>query len=329
MIALPSVAAVELTYRCNHRCLFCSCPWESDVIARGEELSTEQWIQGLREIQRRGTTIVSFTGGEATLRPDLLELIDAAIFLDLHPCLISNGRLLDENMLQALHARNVSLSISVPGIETFEQQTGHDGVEHVMSLFRAARDLDMQVTANIAVTKVNLPELYETIAYSLINGASYVLLNRFLPGGRGLDNSKYLLDCNEINQMLETAEEVLSKAVRKGHIGTELPYCIVNKPDSFNALGVAYQCGAAKSFYAIDPSGYVRVCNHSEQRLCSIFELDKLEQDPYWNRFTNRNYQPAMCANCEHTAIRDGGCREAAHVYGGNVCGADPCLQTA
>ena len=36
-------------------------------------------------------------------------------------------------------------------------------------------------------------------------------------------------------------------------------------------------------------------------------------------------YSPVrMCAGCEHESICDGGCREAAHVYGGDVSGPDP-----
>lgn len=326
MRGLPDVAAVELTYRCNHRCIFCSCPWEADALAKEQELDAGTWRRAFREIRRRGTHVVSLSGGEPTLRSDLLSIIDAARCEGLHPCLVSNGRAVDETLLRELDAREVNLSISVPGIETFERQTGYNGVEHVMGLFRAARQMGMRVTANIAVTKINLPELYETIAYSLINGASYILLNRFLPGGRGLENSRFLLDKSEINEMLRISEEVLGKAGARGHIGTELPYCAVDDPASFKSLGISYQCGAAKSFYVIDPSGYVRVCNHSEQRLCSVFNLDELASSNYWNLFAKREYQPRMCAGCEHESICDGGCREAAHVYGGDVMGPDPCL---
>ena len=326
MVTLPKVAALELTYRCNHQCIFCSCPWESDSLAREQELGLDEWQRALHEIRRRGTRVVSFSGGEPTLRADLLYIIDAARDEGLQPCLISNGRAMDEEMLRCLAKRRVNLSLSVPGIETFERQTGYDGVEHVMRLFRAAQEMGMRVTANIAVTKVNLPELYDIIAYSLINGASYILINRFLPGGRGLENSRFLLSRSEINEMLKTAEDALRKAGAHGHTGTELPYCAVEAPDRLKSFEVSYQCGAAKSFFVIDPSGYVRVCNHSEQRLCSVFKLEELESNDYWNLFVKRDYTPAMCIGCEHGNICDGGCREAAHVYGGDVSGPDPCL---
>jgi len=155
MVTLPKVAALELTYRCNHQCIFCSCPWESDALAREQELGLDEWQRALHEIRRRGTRVVSFSGGEPTLRADLLHIVDAARDEGLQPCLISNGRAMDEEMLRCLAKRRVNLSLSVPGIETFEQQTGYDGVEHVMRLFRAAQEMGMRVTANIAVTKVN------------------------------------------------------------------------------------------------------------------------------------------------------------------------------
>ena len=40
---LPRVLAVELTYRCNHKCLFCSCPWEDQPKLKEAELSTTDW----------------------------------------------------------------------------------------------------------------------------------------------------------------------------------------------------------------------------------------------------------------------------------------------
>lgn len=80
----------------------------------------------------------------------------------------------------------------------------------------------------------------------------------------------------------------------------------------------------AASFFAIDPSGYVRVCNHSEHRLCRAWNLDALECDPYWQTFASSAYQPPMCASCDLSKECDGGCREAANVCGGSVCALDP-----
>lgn len=77
----------------------------------------------------------------------------------------------------------------------------------------------------------------------------------------------------------------------------------------------------------IDPSGYVKVCNHSPTRVCFWTEIDGLGQNEYWNRFVTKDYIPLMCKNCEYLGVKcDSGCREAAHVYFGDIADADPCF---
>lgn len=204
--------------------------------------------------------------------------------------------------------------------------TGVDNIDNVLSLFSLCREIGLKSVANIAVTKKNINELYENIAYPILYGASYVLLNRFLPGGRGMENTELLLNKDEINEMLDIAEEVLVRAGINGHIGTELPYCIIKQPDKYKRLSVGSLCGAGKDFFVIDPEGYIKVCNHSPNRVCRWNEVQSIEKNEYWRRFATRNYLPKMCNGCEHINICDGGCREAAHVYFGAIDEKDPCI---
>ena len=191
---LPDVAALELTYRCNHKCLFCSCPWEADENYVNEELSFSEWTKVIDTLMLNGVTYFTLTGGEPLLRDDVEEIIDYIVSKGATLNIISNGRKVTDEFLDFLAEKNISICFSVPGIETFVEHTGIDNVEHVLSLFEKTKARGIQATANIAVTKKNLPELYENIAYALIKGADYVLLNRFLPGGRGLKNQEYNKD---------------------------------------------------------------------------------------------------------------------------------------
>lgn len=324
---LPRVMTVELTYRCNHRCIFCSCPWEYETELRETELSTDEWKSIFDMAKSHSVEHVTFSGGEAILRKDLIELIDYACQLGLTVGLISNGKNLNVSFLNDIQKYNVLLSISVPGIDTFEQTTGIDNIENVLNLFDICKTLNIRTVANIAVTKKNIGELYDNIALPILHGASYVLLNRFLPGGRGMKNTQYLLSIEEINKMFDVAEEVLSRAGMYGHVGTELPYCIIKAPQKYKHLQISSFCAAAKEFFVIDPSGYVKTCNHSPNRLCKWTEIDTLEKNEYWNKFVNRDYIPQMCKGCNHLFKEcDGGCRESANVYFGNVDDKDPCF---
>ena len=321
---LPNVAALELTYRCNHRCLFCSCPWESDETYRKDELKTEQWFAVIDELMKNGVSAFTLTGGEPLMREDLMRIIEYILQKGASLNMISNGRKIDDEFLDYIAKKKISICISIPGIETFVEHTGVDNVEHVLSLFEKTKIRGIQATANIAVTKKNLPELYENIAYALIKGADYVLLNRFLPGGRGLQNQEYLLTKKETNQMLDIAETVLAKANKYGHVGTELPLCAIDHPERYKHIQVSNLCSAAKGFCVVDPSGYLKVCNHSPIRICRYDELETLEQNEYWMQFRNRDYLPEMCKDCDKQARCDGGCREAAHVYHGAITDSDP-----
>ena len=325
---LPKVAVVELTYKCNHKCLFCSCPWEyNDYYSKNPELTTEEWYKVINKIQENGVEHITLTGGEPLTRDDLKEIIQYIHSKKMSIGLISNGLLMDDELLKFIKQHNVQLSISVPGIDTFVEHTGVDNIDGVISIFKMARDMGLKVTANIAVTKKNLPELYENIAYPLINGATYILLNRFMPGGRGMHNKEFLLTNDEINEMLDVAEEVLKACDGRGHIGTELPYCIVKNPDKYEHLNIGYKCSAVKEFFVVDPSGYIKTCNHSPVKICKVEELETLGENEYWNKFLMSNYIPKMCVGCNDLDKCDGGCREAANVNYGSVDAIDPCFE--
>ena len=142
--------------------------------------------------------------------------------------------------------------MSLPGLKTFEYHTGYKHAERILEWFSKAKAKGVRSTVNIAVTKKNIGELYETISTALLAGADTLLLNRFLPGGRGLIYMDDLfLTIDETNKMLDIAEEVLTISKRKGHVGTELPKCILKRNDYKN-LTVPTDCSAAIDFFAID-----------------------------------------------------------------------------
>ena len=323
-VPLPPSAVLELTYRCNHGCFFCCCPWEAIDGYQENEMAFGEWTGVVDTLLSRGVRSFALTGGEPLTRADLKELIRYIAAKNAPITLISNGRAMDDAFLGFLSGFDVSLCVSVPGIRTFESHTGVNNLKHVLSLFDSDKVHGLETTANITVTKKNLPELYENIALPLIHGAAYILLNRFLPGGRGLRHTEDLLTPEEINEMLDVAEAVLKKADRYGHVGTELPLCVIKDPEKYRHLYVSSLCAAAKEFFVVDPSGYIKVCNHSPKRLCRYTDLGALAGDAYWRSFQTRDYLPEMCRGCEKNAVCDGGCREAAHVYRGRITDPDP-----
>jgi len=335
---IPESVVLELTYKCNHQCLFCSCPWEGEVADapkydRGEELNFEDWKKVLDKLHPLGVKNISISGGEALLKDCLIDLLDYIRRQDKYNkdssiVLISNGFLMNEEFLKAFKKYNVHLSLSLPGLQTFERHTGVDNASGVLHWLGEAKKTGVTTTVNVTVTDINYHELYETIANGLLAGADMVLLNRFLPGGRGLSHIKELsLTREQLNGMLDTAEEILQLSNRIGSVGTEFPLCVINDVKKYKQLKVGSLCAAAKSFFVIDPAGWVRACNHSPRKVGHVFDDTIISDTAYWNAFTDRAYIPASCVMCKDVNYCDCGCRETASILYGSICAEDPCLR--
>ncbi|MCL2186009.1 MAG: radical SAM protein [Treponema sp.] len=328
---LPKTGVLELTYKCNHKCLFCSCPWEAGY-EKGIELNLPEWKRAIDILKSHNIKYISLSGGETLLNPELPEILAYLREQNFNKgksiVVISNGLLMSEEYLKLFKKYKVHLSLSLPGINTFERHTGQDNALGVLHWLRRASQEKVQTTVNITVTNINYNELYETISYALIAGADTLLLNRFLIGGRGIQYQNELsLSKEQVNGMLDTAEDVLSKAKRWGSIGTEMPLCLINKnKNEYKYLKMGYLCAAAKGFFVIDPSGIIRACNHSPRKVGHIFNEPLIDDIDYWNIFANRGYIPDECASCKDVSICDCGCREVASITCGSVKGIDPCI---
>lgn len=332
----PKNVVLELTYKCNHKCLFCSCPWENEfsVYNKLPELSTAEWKKVVQILLDSGVEVFSISGGEAILKDGVGNIItyirDSLNVrgLDTEITLISNGRALTKDWLLFFKKHKVHLSISVPGITTFTRHTGVDNVNGVLSWFDYAKSIDLKTTANITVTKLNLHELQNTIACALLHGAYDILLNRFLPGGRGLSYVKELkINTAEINKMLDDAEYVLSVANRYGNVGTEIPLCSINDPSKYKRLHIGYKCAAATEFFVVGPSGEIRTCNHSPRKIGHIFNPEIITDWNYWNKFAKEKLVVSECVGCMASIICSCGCREVANIMGLGVHDADPSVK--
>lgn len=341
---LPRTAVLEMTYRCNHACLFCSCPWfaPDGRFEKLPELTTAQWKEAIATLCRMGITEVCFTGGEPLLKEDILELVRFAstcscehvrtegegLVVESGPPslhLLTNGLAMTEEVLALCKELGVHLGMSLPGFETFADHTaaGRDP-SLVLHWFRRAAAEGVGTHVGITVTKKNLDELYQAMGQALLAGAGEVLLNRFMPGGRGLLHARELmLDRDGVRRMLAVAEEVLRTAGRYGNVGTELPRCAFDA-SAHTHLTVGSECAAALQFFVVDPSGYLRACNHSPERLAPFSQIDTVKDHPTWKRFVMRDYLAKPCEPCTLAAHCAGGCREAARIWNGALDSLDP-----
>lgn len=94
---------IEVTRRCNLRCKMCQyIDWLENVPIKEQkqgELSTQEWLDVLGQVQR--FSLVTFTGGEAFVRKDFMELLTFASRRS-RTHFISNTTMLPEDRAEAI-----------------------------------------------------------------------------------------------------------------------------------------------------------------------------------------------------------------------------------
>jgi radical SAM protein with 4Fe4S-binding SPASM domain len=123
---------VLVSDHCNHSCVHCY-----QIHGQREELTSEQLVGILQDFRASGGMIVTISGGEATLRHDLLDLLGEAQRLGLVSVLCTNGYSMTADLAAALAALGVwrvevSLYSHLPG--------EHDSVTRVPGSFESTTE---------------------------------------------------------------------------------------------------------------------------------------------------------------------------------------------
>jgi MoaA/NifB/PqqE/SkfB family radical SAM enzyme len=110
--AQPLSASLELSYRCNWRCVFCYNPRHNDL--RG--LPTQRWLEVLDELRELGTLYVALTGGEPLAHPQFLEIARGVRERALALRVLTNGALVTDELARALAGlRPMAVELSLHG----------------------------------------------------------------------------------------------------------------------------------------------------------------------------------------------------------------------
>src|SRR5687768_15635191 len=112
----PMSLLAELTYRCVLQCPYCSNPLRYAESRYRKELETGEWQRVLGEAAELGVLQLALSGGEPTLRRDLLEIVRRSAELGLYSTLVTAGTLLPDEKLVAYKTAGLDhVQISLQG----------------------------------------------------------------------------------------------------------------------------------------------------------------------------------------------------------------------
>lgn len=318
------IIVFEATQRCNLRCRFCYNTWHRHPDAAHGDLSPSQTRQMLAKLLREARpTLFTISGGEPTLRPDIVDITLQAALSGATVYLITNGQLLDKKLAKTLVRAGIStfeIQLLSDRAEEHEYLQGCPGsFEKSLKGIEAVLSTKARMVAALIATKVNLPRLSQTLEFTQSLGAHGVMLNRFNPGGRGLENLEELsLSPAEVLEMLEVAERFAVEKRFPISISIPIPCCLVDTK-AYPHLGFGFcSAGTEECYPVVDSEGFLRPCNHSPLVLGNIREQGFWELMDSSQRRDFIEEIPELCQGCKDLQTCRASCRAAAWECGGS-----------
>lgn len=163
---LPFSMTFILTHRCNFRCDYCDIPH-----AAGKEMTAAEFCRAIDELAEAGLARASFSGGEALLRPDALDIIRHARGRGLMTSLNSNawlaGPRIDE-LADALDLLVVSLDGPEPVHDLVRGRRG--SYRRVVGVLEAARARGLATATITVISAANVGVVDEVLALAERHG---------------------------------------------------------------------------------------------------------------------------------------------------------------
>ena len=245
-------------WHCNQKCLHCYAAGQP--MGEVKELDTAQWKEVLKRLQAANIPQVTFTGGEPTLRGDLVELVDAAQWFVTR--LNTNGQLLTPELCARLYDASldsvqVTLYSADPAVHN--ALVGVDGFGDTVAGIKNAVAAGLIVSINTPLCSVNR-DYADTLRFAASLGVRYATCSGLIPSGSATTEGSVAtrLSASELEDVLRDAVEIAAS------LGMELDF---TSPDwlpeeTLRGLGLRLipSCGACLSNMAITPDGTVVPC---------------------------------------------------------------------
>jgi pyrroloquinoline quinone biosynthesis protein E len=271
---IPLEVSIEVTHNCPFHCLMCSSSskfsWNSGTLEN--ELPPIALFNTINEISKLDAKAISWSGGEALLLKELIELLKYSHMKGLKNWIYTNGVVWgkERNTITvaspellgeiAKYSDRVMLNIQGDKPEIVDYIMGRKGAFDIIEKFAEMLKSNgvKWVEGHFVPMKPNFKRLEATVNYWLgrdkVDRLSFL---RFVPQGRG-ERNRRLLELNayellEINKKLERLQKEYGR--ERIRIGRPLNFgFLINRKEK------PYSCRAGLDAPLIQPTGRVDAC---------------------------------------------------------------------
>jgi len=304
-------------------------------MSRGE-LSTETARRLIAEIAELKPGWVIIEGGEPLLREDLFELLGLMQQRKLEVHLITNGMLLNTQILATLKQLEVKVMISIDGATTATYEAIRNGANFakvVQSARNCAKE-GLLEAINFTILKTNYTEIAGIFELAASIGAPKITIIGLKPCQ---DYTEELLTPQEYEEAIELACWAAQKTGVEFFFDEPFFWATVRErgiPAQMPAVGAGILVPSTTAcilgeYLLIEPNGDVKPCtfaplvlgNVSEKSLGEIWR--EVLTSPFLRQLKDPKTRTGYCRSCKYLADCKG-CRSRTFVLTGDWFASDP-----
>ena len=305
MDLMISAMTKQGAWHCNQKCVHCYAAGQPQ--AEETELGTEDWKRIIDKCRSAGIAQLTFTGGEPTLRTDLVELIGYSRWFITR--LNTNGIRITEDLAKSLREASLdSIQITFYSADeaVHNALVGAQRYADTLQGIRSALAAGLSLSVNTPLCTLNRDYL-KTLALLHDLGVIYVTCSGLITTGNAekKESEDLQLGTEELKTILKDA--VAYCAANGMELSFTSPGWI--EDTFFTELGISTpSCGACLSNMAVTPGGNVVPCQSwlSGQPLGSMLTD---EWETIWTGeacAARREFSARMNGECPLRKVREG-----------------------
>jgi radical SAM protein with 4Fe4S-binding SPASM domain len=305
-VSAPYRMDLALTYRCDNGCGHCYVSRDRKVA----EMDTASWKKVIDRLWDIGIYHVSFTGGEATLRDDLAELVAYTQDIGMVSGLLTNGRrLADKKYLKTLVDEGIDyfqITLESADKKIHNKMVCTDGWDQTVAGIRNAGRTALYTITNTTITRDNIKTLSATVDFIATLGVNAFAMNSIIYSGEAKSGKDAVTE-GQLEKALADVTEAATRNNLRFIWYTPTQYCKLDPMDL--SIGIK-QCTAGKFNMLIEPDGTVLPCQSYFEPVGNILTDDwgKIWNHPLLVSLRNRDYVMEKCNTCEKLDVCGGGC---------------------
>lgn len=311
MRGIPLNVGFELTPLCNFDCKMCYIHLTKEQMEKeGTVLSTEQWLDIMRQAVDAGMMHADLTGGECLTHPGFKQL-----YLYLRSCgveisVLTNGQLITEEMAD-FFAENppslVQITLYGSNEDAYERVTGHRAFADVTQAIERLKQRKIRVMLTVTPSQYTQEDTHELLTFLRKTGVEYGVGGVALPArkntGRSFDT---FAPKDELCVKLQTDERDYSRslenAAEESHVERKAIKQVERLPKNFAPIG-NIPCASGQSTCHINWKGEMQPCIPFYTITRSVLEYGYADAWAWIKKTMTAYRPPEECRGCKMLSL--------------------------